>query len=77
MFFAIRWGKHQYYLRRVIELLKELDGEQKCFRLISDTLVEYRVKDAIPVLEKNLGNVSVTYCCFSFHFFSTIALVGA
>ncbi|KAE9420832.1 hypothetical protein Angca_007196, partial [Angiostrongylus cantonensis] len=42
---------------RVIELLRELNGDQRCFRLISDTLVEYSVNDCIPVLEKNLSNV--------------------
>uniref|UniRef100_A0A0K0CXT0 Prefoldin subunit 2 n=1 Tax=Angiostrongylus cantonensis TaxID=6313 RepID=A0A0K0CXT0_ANGCA len=43
---------------RVIELLRELNGDQRCFRLISDTLVEYSVNDCIPVLEKNLSNLN-------------------
>uniref|UniRef100_A0A1I7XD27 RNA helicase n=1 Tax=Heterorhabditis bacteriophora TaxID=37862 RepID=A0A1I7XD27_HETBA len=42
---------------RVIELLNELDGKQKCFRLISDSLIEYNVEDVIPTLRTNLQNL--------------------
>ncbi|XP_072166197.1 prefoldin subunit 2-like [Diadema setosum] len=39
--------------RLVLETLKEVDGERKCFRLVGGVLVERTVKDVIPALTHN------------------------
>ncbi|GAB6019253.1 Prefoldin subunit 2 [Chamberlinius hualienensis] len=37
----------------VIETLKQVDGERKCYRMIGGVLVERRAKDILPALTSN------------------------
>ncbi|KAK9473150.1 Prefoldin beta-like protein [Dipodascopsis tothii] len=43
--------------RLVLETLKPLDPERKCFRMIGGVLVERTVKDVVPALETNAKGV--------------------
>uniref|UniRef100_A0A0M3IA32 Prefoldin subunit 2 n=1 Tax=Ascaris lumbricoides TaxID=6252 RepID=A0A0M3IA32_ASCLU len=45
--------------RRVIDMLKKLPDNKKCYRLIGGTLVEYEVKDVLPTLSDNVKNLEV------------------
>ncbi|VDO79780.1 unnamed protein product [Soboliphyme baturini] len=45
-----------YFFRLVIETLSKLEPERKCFRLIGEILVERKVKNVLPALQKNLEN---------------------
>nr|CUU98206.1 hypothetical transcript [Hymenolepis microstoma] len=42
----------------VIKVLKGVDAERKCFRLIEGVLVERQVKHVLPALEANEKRVS-------------------
>jgi prefoldin subunit 2 len=47
----------------VIEALKEVDGDRKCFRMVGGVLVERTVKEVLPVMTNNyeqLGKVLET-----------------
>ena len=46
-----------FFIRLVIETLKKIDGERKCFRMIGGVLVERTVKDVLPALMHNSEQV--------------------
>ncbi|KHN74486.1 Prefoldin subunit 2 [Toxocara canis] len=43
--------------KRVTEMLKKMPNDKRCYRLVGDTLVEYQVKDVIPMLDTNIKNL--------------------
>ncbi|KAF6205008.1 hypothetical protein GE061_019175 [Apolygus lucorum] len=43
----------------VLDTLKDLDGDRKCFRLIGGVLCEKTVKDVIPTLSSNKEQLAV------------------
>jgi len=48
----------------VVDTLKDVDGDRKCFRMIGGVLVERTVKDVLPALLKNkeqLGKAIASY----------------
>ena len=45
------------FLSMVIENLKDVDPERKCFRLVGGVLVERTVKDVLPALCSNRDQV--------------------
>ena len=47
--------------RLVIDALKEVDGDRKCFRMIGGVLVERTVKDVLPAISNNHEQVSWNY----------------
>lgn len=48
-----------FAFRLVIDALKAVDGDRKCYRLIGGVLVERKVKEVLPPLEKNKEMVGV------------------
>ena len=47
--------------RLVIETLRDVDDDRRCFRLVGGVLVERTVKDVLPALVNNKDQVSVYY----------------
>lgn len=44
-------------IRLVIETLKEVEKDRKCFRMIGGVLVERTVNEVLPALEQNKDQV--------------------
>uniref|UniRef100_A0A0R3RJI2 Prefoldin subunit 2 n=1 Tax=Elaeophora elaphi TaxID=1147741 RepID=A0A0R3RJI2_9BILA len=42
---------------RVMQVLKKMEGNRKCFRMIGTTLVQYEIRTVLPVLESTLENL--------------------
>ena len=40
-------------LRLVVDVLKGVEGERRCFRLVGGVLVERTVKEVLPALQYN------------------------
>ena len=59
--------------RLVIETLRDVDDERRCFRLVGGVLVERTVKDVLPALVNNKDQVSV-YCLLGQNFFLLVDL---
>lgn len=52
--------------RRVLEVLKPMEGDRKCYRMVGTTLVEHQISTVIPILETTLKNVSWFLTLISF-----------
>jgi len=50
-----------YENRLVIETLKEVEKERKCFRMIGGVLVERTVGEVLPALEANKEQVKLLF----------------
>ena len=46
-----------FCLRIVIDTLKEVDGDRKCFRMVGGLLCERTVKEVLPILVSNQEQV--------------------
>ena len=46
-------------IRLVIETLKEVEKDRKCFRMIGGVLVERTVNEVLPALEQNKDQVEL------------------
>lgn len=42
---------------RVLEVLKPMEGDRKCYRMVGTTLVEHQISTVIPILETTLKNL--------------------
>ena len=49
-------------VRLVIEALKEVDSDRKCFRMVGGVLVERTVKDVLPAMMNNYEQVRIASC---------------
>jgi len=49
-------------VRLVIEALKEVDGDRKCFRMVGGVLVERTVRDVLPAMLNNYEQVEFFIC---------------
>ncbi|KAI8815792.1 Prefoldin [Fimicolochytrium jonesii] len=42
----------------VVDTMKPLEGDRKCFRLVGGVLVERTVKDVLPAVETNMDGIA-------------------
>ncbi len=55
----------------VIENLKDIAPERKCFRLVGGVLVERTVKDVLPALTSNRDQVYYVNMCIACDHYAT------
>ena len=58
--------------RIVVDTMKDLDGDRKCFQLVGGVLCERTVKDVLPQLQLKKDSVS-SLSCFNIVFCSGIS----
>ncbi|CAI8032959.1 Prefoldin subunit 2 [Geodia barretti] len=51
-------GEHNEY-KLVVDVLKGVEGERRCFRLVGGVLVERTVKEVLPALQYNNEQISI------------------
>ncbi|EFO24671.1 KE2 family protein [Loa loa] len=42
---------------RVLQVLKKMEGDRKCFRMVGTTLVQHEIRTVLPILESTLQNL--------------------
>ena len=57
IFYVMHTTPYTYLCRIVIDALKKVDPERRCFHTVGGVLVERTVKDVLPALENNSEQV--------------------
>lgn len=72
--FGTVWRVHKCFncFSLVIETLKQVDGDRKCYRMVGGVLVERQAKDVLPVLTTNQEQVSEIHYQFCFIIYSLL-----
>lgn len=46
----------------MLNTLKEVDENRRCFRMLNGILIERKVSEVVPALQRNIEQVCVQFC---------------